>query len=103
MSAKINKMTMNRSKVIDKLRKLFALAEDSAASKGEHLQALKMAEALIAKYNIHTVELNNLEYADGSPWIERQEQISDARASIPDWENLLLFAVAEICGVKRCR
>jgi len=91
---------MERFKVINKLRKLFALADDRAASKGEHLQAIKMAEALIAKHNIHTAELNDLENADGTPWSLSFEDVANPRPSIPNWEKLLVAAVGHMCGLK---
>lgn len=43
--------------IIDKIRKLFALAEDKGASEHEASTAMSMAMALMAKYNIEQTQL----------------------------------------------
>ena len=91
---------MERDEVLNKLKKLFALAEDHAASEGEVRNALNRAEALIAKHNIHTAELNDLNNVDGSPWTAEEMEFTDPRVNIPNWEKLLQIAVADICGLK---
>lgn len=91
---------MNKTKVLSKLRKLFAIADDESASPGETLNAVEMAQSLMAKHNIAEAELNDLENEDGSPWSISQEQIQDPKASLSDWEMLLLSAIAGMCGLK---
>lgn len=43
---------MNQERVIDRVRKMLALADDKGATDGERDNALRMAHATIAKYNL---------------------------------------------------
>lgn len=44
---------VNKDKVLERVQKMMRLANDSAASEGERDNALRMAHATLAKYNLH--------------------------------------------------
>lgn len=78
---KIDESTMRR------LKKLMALAADSAAAPGEAANAMRMAQALMAKYNV-------TEGAVVSSEIEEFSYKSTKAVSPPPWEGRL---IAELC------
>jgi hypothetical protein len=54
---------VNTERIIDRVRKMLALAHDSGASEGERDNALRMAHATLAKYNL---DLAQVEQAKGT-------------------------------------
>ncbi len=69
-------------KVIGRVKKMLALAHDTAASEGERDNALRMAHATLAKHNLSLAEavahggkdedrLKLAFFADGGPWARR--------------------------------
>lgn len=44
---------VNKDKILERVQKMMRLANDSAASEGERDNALRMAHATLAKYNLH--------------------------------------------------
>jgi len=67
---------VDTSKVLEKVRKMMALANDAGASEGERDNAMRMAFALLTKHNLDESDLDvteNRQRADfitsqGSPW-----------------------------------
>ena len=69
---------MSEDKIVSKVRKMMAIANDAGATQGERDNALRMAYATMAKYNIEESDLSEkevreiLEYVgNGSPWARR--------------------------------
>jgi hypothetical protein len=78
-----------RQKVIDKVHKLYALANDRGASQGEVENALKMARKLLAKYNLI---LQDLDVVD-KEFIK--EVAFEGKTNRPSWQRNLLTIVCE--------
>ena len=53
-----SKTNQEREKALNRIRKMFALANDKGASEGEIENALKFAQSLMAKYNIERDEVD---------------------------------------------
>jgi len=78
------------SKLIDKIKKMFALANDAGAAKGEAENAMRMANKMMERHNLTSMDLHNKEditikFEDGSRY---------------NWIKHLYMAVAEVysCG-----
>ena len=63
-------------KIIDKIRKMFALANNAGATKGESDNAMRMANKLLEKHNLSMMDLEVQEDIDSSvifakpePWV----------------------------------
>jgi hypothetical protein len=77
-------------RVLGRIRKMLALANDAGASEGERENAMRMAYATMAKYNL-SIE----EFADGGTKDEkREEQI--AQMSIYPWARNIAHTIAEL-------
>jgi hypothetical protein len=76
-----------KEKVISRIRKMLAIANDASASEGERENALRMAYSTMAKYNLDIAETN---VADEVRMIE-----SDVRASNP-WSRTIMMVVSEL-------
>lgn len=50
--------TVNREKILDRVRKMLALANDDGAAEGERDNALRMAHNTLAKYEMSLIELD---------------------------------------------
>ena len=76
-----------------RLKKLLALAGDGAAAPGEAANAMRMAQALMAKYNINETTLASAEIAE--------EYLPSSKAtSPPPWEAKLLAELARAFGAR---
>lgn len=72
---------MTEQRIIDRIRKMLALANDLAASENERETALRMAYNLLAKYNLDLADIhdktreepriNNANVCFGMPWVRR--------------------------------
>ena len=51
-------MSAENTKIIDRIRKLLKLAQDAGATEGERDNALRMAHATLAKYNIDMTDVD---------------------------------------------
>ena len=67
---------MNNNKIIEKIKKMFALANNAGATEGEADNAMRMANKLLEKHNLsmvdlHTQEEVGLKFNTGetTPWI----------------------------------
>lgn len=78
--------TFDKDKVLARIKKMLTLANDAAASEGERDNAMRMAHATLAKYNLSLAEANAADtskqerrledsFADyGYPWTRRMAQ-----------------------------
>jgi len=78
---------MTEERIIDKIRKLLALANNEAATEGERDNALRMAYNLIAKHN--------LEMSDINPKEEKRTDTEEIFYGRP-WAKDICKAVAEL-------
>jgi hypothetical protein len=80
----------DKDKVLGRVKKMLALANDAGASEGERDNALRMAHATLAKYNLSMADADNqttgekrlmgdIEYAKDSPW---KRTVANAIASL---------------------
>lgn len=76
-----------KEKVLSRVRKMLALANNEAASEGERDNALRMAHAALAKYNLTIGDAE----VEGEPRIEDKAQISPH-----PWARYLIAAIAEL-------
>jgi hypothetical protein len=77
-------------KIIDRVRKLMALANDTRASDGERDNALRMAHATLAKYNLSMAEV---ELREGA---QEKRTTEDFRGKNQPWTRQAAFAVAQL-------
>lgn len=86
----------NKDKVIDRVRKMLNLANNAAATEGERDNAMRMAHATLAKYNL---SLGDAE--------EKQEKRVDSSIEISPhaWARSAIMAVAKLyfCDYFFCR
>lgn len=78
-----------RSRKIDRIRKLLALARNKGASDHEAATALQMAQAQMEAEDISTTEIHAAEAAEAFT-------DSGARARVPEWESRLGWSIANI-------
>lgn len=78
---------MENERIIDRVRKMLALAADSAATEGERDNALRMAHNLLAKYNL---ELSDITEAEDPRGLDRDEGWSMT------WVRFAYSAVGEL-------
>lgn len=78
----------DKDKVLSRVRKMLALSSNEAASEGERDNALRMAHATLAKYNLSL----------GDAEIEQQEPRSEGQAQISPhpWARQLIDAIAQL-------
>lgn len=81
------------SPIVEKIQKLFALANDPAASEGERDNALRMAGALMAKYNIDQAAVHAK--AGTKAKITQVEAEADKT-----WHGWISWGVAHLMGCK---
>lgn len=81
-------MTAEKEKVLSRIRKMLALANDAAASEGERDNALRMIQATLARHNLSMAD------AEGTPEEERIELKEDAKAH--NWQRQLAYHVAKL-------
>jgi hypothetical protein len=63
---------MTDERILDKVKKLLALANDAGASEGERDNALRMAHGLLAKHNLAMVDLEAHEQQEGREQIKSE-------------------------------
>lgn len=85
----------NRDAVLERIRKMLALANDGAASVGEIENAVKMARELMTKYGVEEGDLNTHD-----PSSKISEEIAAKRCGWSGWEQRLVSAVEQICDVR---
>ena len=79
---------MTKENVMDKIRKLFRLANDKGATENEKLVALEMAQRLMLQHDIQNVEENRVVEAIKGEWmnVDRGDQ----------WEILVAMSAAKL-------
>lgn len=89
---------MPDTRIIERVRKMLALANDSAASEGERENALRMAHATLAKHNIDMAAVGN-----SQPQEERGQQVK--RMSVYPYARGIAHAIAGLffCRYYFCR
>lgn len=78
---------MSQDRVIERVRKLLALANDAAATEGERDNALRMAYATLAKHNIDLASVGSTQ-----PQEKREEQ--RVRMSVYPWARGIAHSIA---------
>ena len=79
---------MSTERIIERVRKMLALSKDSAATDGERENALRMAYATLAKYNL---SLDSIEKKDADPRGQAQQTYYGR-----PWARSLSAAVADL-------
>lgn len=82
-----NKYDENTQRALERVRKMLALANDAAATEGERDNALRMAHATLAKYNLSLAE------ASSTP-NDRGQGVLSLRS--PPWARTVANAVATL-------
>lgn len=86
---------MDRENIIDKVRKLRTLAENSAATVDEAAAAARAAELLIQKHALAEAELDSVSQELLEAIIEDGNPLTDWGQRQKVWQNILLHALAE--------
>jgi len=83
----------NRDKILSRIRKMLTLANDPGAAEGERDNALRMAHATLAKYNL---ALSEVKAADGTaPETEPRVQTEGHKAPGHVWVRTVYHAVSK--------
>lgn len=82
---------MTEDRIVDRVRKMLALANDSAASEGERDNALRMAYNLIAKYGI---DMSRVEAKTREADDPRGKEVIDSWSML--WAKQVFHAVADL-------
>ena len=81
----------DQERALDRVKKMLALANDAAASEGERDNALRMAHATLAKYNLSLVD------AQGAPQGANEKRVDLALETLCwPWMRTTAHAVAEL-------
>lgn len=86
---------MERESIIDKIRKLRALAENAAATVDEAAAAARAAELLIQKHSLEEAELGAVSKEVLEAIIDDETPLTDWGQRQKVWQNILLHAMAE--------
>lgn len=84
---------MTETAAINKIRKLFATANDTAASASEVESALKLAAQLLDKYHLEESQIAETEKY--TPSNEFCDEVMNVNDSTYDWEKYLLHIIAD--------
>lgn len=82
----------NKDKVLERVKKMMRLANDAAASEGERDNALRMAHATLAKYNLSMAEA---ERSGERPDEKRMDSVLESKSTHP-WERSVAQSVARL-------
>lgn len=88
----------NITRVIERIKKMLALAENAASAPNEAATAARMAESLMRKHNIDMAEIITKELASGEGLV-REFAIDDfdhASNKYPQWLNFLAVAISKM-------
>lgn len=77
----------DKARALERVRKMLALANDSAASEGERDNAMRMAHATLAKWNLSLAEASNKPD-------DRGQQVMELRT--PPWARTCAGAIARL-------
>lgn len=83
---------MNKDKILARVKKMMALANDAAATEGERDNALRMAHATLAKYNLTMAQA---EKAGEKSQEQRLEGVLKKKSTHP-WERTVANAIAKL-------
>jgi len=86
---------MERENIIDKIRKLRALADNAAATVDEAAAAARAAELLIQKHALQEAELGAVSQEVLESIIDDDTPLTDWAKRQKVWQNVLLHAMAE--------
>lgn len=78
--------------VLAKVRKLMRLANDAGATEGERENALRMAHAFLAKYNLDMAAVAASDPAQN----EKREDSSHVMGAMPPWARQIAFGCARL-------
>lgn len=78
---------MSQDRIIERVRKMLALANDAAASEGERDNAMRMAYNLLAKHNLDIADVGSTQ-----PQEVREQQV--ARMSVYPWARGIAHSIA---------
>lgn len=81
----------DKSKVLDRVKKMLALANDAGASEGERDNAMRMAHATLAKYNLSMAEAETHEGTAAEKRILGSLKIKSA-----PWQRTIAHGVAQL-------
>lgn len=90
-----------REKALEKIRKMYALANDAGASEGEIENALKFAQSLMAKFNIEEGEVD-LSPDDIDIEVQDNDRLQCER-KYWSWDLLLVIGRANDCDVLKSK
>lgn len=94
-----NSTSDNTLRILDRVKKMMALANDRAASEGERDNAIRMAYNTLAKYNLSMAQVGVLDSANNDP---RAHVILDLAANEP-WTLRAASGVAALFFCKHFR
>lgn len=86
----------DKQRILERVRKMLALANDAAASEGERDNAIRMAHATLAKYNLHLSEVAALKTKKGErPSLDPRVEKSATDYGYP-WARQAAQAIARL-------
>lgn len=87
---------MSQERIIDRVRKMLALAKDAGATEGERDNALRMAHATIAKYNLDMAAVEREAKKKGTSESAEPREFHSARFFGRPWARQVAVACAEL-------
>jgi hypothetical protein len=87
-----NTMDFDKAKILSRVRKLMALANDAGATEGERDNAIRMAHATLAKYNLSISEVE----ASGKTTDEKRVIDNDLRTIAHPWIVTVMHGIAAL-------
>lgn len=91
-------MTENMDRVIARIRKMLTLANDAGATEGERDNAMRMAHATLAKYNLDLAEIDS-SGGKKTAGVEERHKLYTAFYGRP-WARVVAQSVAELMFCK---
>lgn len=83
-------------KVIDRVRKMLRLSENEGATEGERDNALRMAHATLAKYNLDMAQVGSLETKESENRVGEQREKQDEKFYGRPWARQVCNSVAKL-------
>ncbi len=83
-----------RLRIIDKVKKLLALADGAGATPGESAAAAARAAAILEHYKLERAELD----APDDEAVGADHEIFSRSGAIPTWQRMLVFVIARATG-----
>jgi hypothetical protein len=85
-----------RTRIIDKVKKLLALADGAGATPGESAAAAARAAEILERYKLERAEVD----ATDDETVSTDNELTHVSGSIPTWQRMLAFTVGKATGTQ---